>query len=348
MPLPEQIRTAALFAATGASFYLCWLIARPFWAVITWAVALAVVAYPWHRWLSRRMHRNAAALLSVISVAIVLLVPLVVLAQKLFQEASQGLQSLGPVLSVAEVKAKLEGYPLLARIAEWFDVTLNLDEEVRRAAGAVAAKASAFLGNSVWLITQLFLTIVTLFYFFRDGQRLLDSLRRLIPLSDSETSAIFDRVSRTINTCLYSSVIVKLAQGLAGGVMFWILGLPAPVFFGAAMALLAALPFVGTALVWGPAAIYLASSGSWGRAVVLAIWGMLVVGLIDNVLYPILVAGELPFHPLAVFFSILGGLIAFGLPGLVLGPVILVVTTALLDVWRIRKERDTSSTIEVP
>ncbi len=347
--LPEQIRTAALVAATAGSLYLCWLVARPFWAVITWAVALAVVAYPWSRWLARRLPPGAAALIAVVSVAIVLLVPVVFLARQLFQETSQSLESLGPALSSDEIRSKLQSLPLLSKIAEWLDLSLNLDDAARRAAGAVAGQASAFLGNSIWLITQLFLTMLTLFYFFRDGQRLLDSLRRLIPLSESETSSIFQRVSHTINTCLYSSVIVKLVQGFLGGVMFWILGLPAPVLFGAAMALLAALPLVGTGLVWGPAAIYLASSGSWGRAITLAIWGMLVVGSIDNVLYPILVAGELPFHPLAVFFSILGGLIAFGLPGVVLGPVILVVTAALLDIWRIRAGgHRRKRTIEVP
>ncbi len=141
-------------AATAASFYLFWLIARPFWAVITWAVALAVVAYPWHRWLAKRMNRNVAALLSVATVTIVLVVPVVLLAQRLIQETSQSLQSLGPVLSTEEIQAKLEGYPLVGRIASWFDVSLNLEQEVRRAASAVAGKATTFVGNTVWLITQ--------------------------------------------------------------------------------------------------------------------------------------------------------------------------------------------------
>ena len=119
--------------------------------------------------------------------------------------------------------------------------------------------------------------------------------------------------------------------------MFWILGLPAPVLFGAATALFAVLPVMGTAIIWAPVAIFLALSGSWIKAVIRAIWGALVVGLIDNFLYPILVAGELRFHPLAVFFAVFGGLIAFGISGVVLGPVILAITVALLEIWQVRK-----------
>ena len=94
---------------------------------------------------------------------------------------------------------------------------------------------------------------------------------------------------------------------------------------------------MGTAIVWAPAAIFLALSGSWVKAVVLAVWGGLVVGLIDNFLYPILIASELRFHPLAVFFAVFGGLLAFGIAGVVLGPVILAITVALLEIWRMRR-----------
>lgn len=119
--------------------------------------------------------------------------------------------------------------------------------------------------------------------------------------------------------------------------MFWVVGLPAPVLCGAAMALFAVLPVAGTAIIWAPGAIFLALSGSWVKALVLAVWGGLVVGLIDNFLYPILIASELRFHPLAMFFAIFGGILAFGVAGVVLGPVILAVTVALLEFWQVRR-----------
>ena len=191
--------------------------------------------------------------------------------------------------------------------------------------------------GSVWIITQLVLTFLTLFYFFRDRTRLLLFLRRFIPLSSAETDEMFGRIAQSVHASLYGNLLVKLIQGILGGLMFWVLGLPAPVLCGAGMALFAVLPVVGTAMVWAPAAIFLALSGSWVKAVVLAIWGEFVVSLIDNFLYPVLVANELRFHPLAVFFAVFGGLLAFGVAGVVLGPVILAITVALLDLWQLRR-----------
>ena len=119
--------------------------------------------------------------------------------------------------------------------------------------------------------------------------------------------------------------------------MFWILGLPAPLLFGILMSLLAMLPVVGTSLVWGPAALVLIYQGNWIKAIILVAWGGLVISLIDNFLYPFLVATELRFHTLGVLFAVFGGLVAFGLAGVVLGPVILASTVALLEVWTQRK-----------
>ncbi|HXJ41942.1 MAG TPA: AI-2E family transporter, partial [Bryobacteraceae bacterium] len=175
-----------------------------------------------------------------------------------------------------------------------------------------------------------------LFYFFRDRAQLLRILAQLIPLSSAESSDLYRRVSETIRATLYGNLAVKLVQGLLGGLMFWILGLPAPILFGVAMGFAALVPLVGTSVIWGSAAIYLLLHGSWIKALILAIWGGLIVSLVDNLLYPILVAGELRIHTLGVFLSVFGGLIAFGLAGIVLGPVILATTVALVNIWRRR------------
>jgi predicted PurR-regulated permease PerM len=335
--IPPQIRTAALLIATAIALYLCWLVLRPFLSVITWAMALAIVARPWFGWLERRFGRNLAAFISVFSVAVLLVAPAIWIGQTLVQEINAGLPLLGAQFKPDSIHSKLAPYPLLEAVFTRLEATLNLDEAIRRAAGVLATRASALLGSSIWFITQLFLTLVTLFYFIRDREKLLAVLRGYIPLSEAQRTELFNRISRTINACVCGNVIVKLVQGTLGGLMFWILGLPAPVLFGAAMALFAVLPVFGTSLIWGPAAILLAAGGNWGNALILTFWGLFVVSLIDNILYPVLVAEELRLHALAVFFSILGGLIAFGAAGVILGPVILVVTGALFEVWRLRR-----------
>jgi predicted PurR-regulated permease PerM len=195
----------------------------------------------------------------------------------------------------------------------------------------------------VQFVTQAAIMLVTLFYFLRDRHNLLGFIFRLAPLSSGESHELVRRVSETISATLYGNLVVKLVQGVLGGLMFWILGLPAPLLFGILMALLAMLPIVGTSLVWGPAAIVLLYQGSWVKAIVLVVWGGLVVSLIDNLLYPMLVATELRLHTLGVLFSVFGGLIAFGPAGFVLGPVILASAVALLEVWQLRTKNEIKS-----
>jgi predicted PurR-regulated permease PerM len=129
---------------------------------------------------------------------------------------------------------------------------------------------------------------------------------------------------------------VALVQGLLGGLMFWLVGLPAALLWGAAMALLAMVPVLGAFLVWAPAALFLALTGRWGQAVILLVWGVGVVSLIDNLLYPILVGRRLRLHTLPVFIAIVGGILLFGSAGMILGPVALAVTVAFVEIWRRR------------
>ena len=344
----RHVRNGALLVLTGIALYLCWLLARPFLAGITWALALAVVAYPLNHLLERRLRPTPTALLSVLAVVVVLLAPGAFLIQKALEEVRGGLGEIGQNFSSLRVQETAERYPFLAKIVNLLVARFDLNQELKHVAGALASQASALLGGSIRLVTQVVIMLVALFYFLRDHQSLLQYLRRLVPLSGAETDQLFRRVSDTIYATLYGNMVVKLLQGVLGGAMFWVLDLPAPVLCGMAMALFAMLPVAGTSLIWGPAAILLLIQGEWVKAIVLVVWGSLVVSLIDNFLYPILIAGELRIHTLGILLSILGGLIAFGIAGIVLGPVILASTVALLEVWRRRAEGEPERTSQCP
>ena len=147
---------------------------------------------------------------------------------------------------------------------------------------------------------------------------------------------LFVRVTDAIVATVYGTLAVAAVQGCLGGLMFWWLGLPAPLLWGMVMGLLAVVPVLGAFVVWIPAAIFLVLEGSWGRALILAGWGGIVVGGIDNVLYPILVGNRLQMHSVLAFISVGGGLMLFGPSGLILGPVALTITTGLLEIWRHR------------
>jgi predicted PurR-regulated permease PerM len=147
---------------------------------------------------------------------------------------------------------------------------------------------------------------------------------------------VFRRVCDTVHATLYGTLAVAAVQGTLGGLMFWWLGLPASVLWGLVMGVLAIVPVLGAFIVWIPAALLLALEGSWGKALILVVWGGVVVGGIDNLMYPILVGNRLKLHTIPAFMAIVGGLIVFGPSGLILGPVTLTVTMLLLEIWRSR------------
>jgi predicted PurR-regulated permease PerM len=149
---------------------------------------------------------------------------------------------------------------------------------------------------------------------------------------------MFIRVEDTVYATVYGTLAVSAVQGLLGGLMFWWLDLPAPLLWGMVMAVLAVIPVLGAFVVWVPAACFLALEGSWGKALILTLWGAVIVGGIDNLLLPILVGNRLKLHTILAFLSVVGGLMMFGPAGLILGPVALTATTVLLEIWRQRAE----------
>jgi predicted PurR-regulated permease PerM len=174
------------------------------------------------------------------------------------------------------------------------------------------------------------------FYLLRDREQALSFLRVVLPLSRAETDRLFRRFAEVVRASVLGTLLVAAVQGLLGGLMFWWLDLPAPLFWGVVM-----FPSVDTADSWrghrlGSRGRLLAMEGSWDKAVILTLWGLVVVALIDNLLYPLFVGSRLRLHTLLVFIAILGGLILFGTAGLILGPIVLAVALALIDIWRDR------------
>ena len=219
---------------------------------------------------------------------------------------------------------------------DWVQSNVDPGKEAARLAGGLTSWVSSFIADSAWFVLQVVVSAFTLFYLLRDGEEALASLRLWIPLSPEEANQVFSKISETISATLYGHLLASAVQGLLGGLMFWWLGLPAPLMWGTVMALLSVIPVLGAFLIWIPAALFLLLKGSWIKAVILLIWGNFVVGLADNLLYPFLVGKKVRLHPVPVFFAILGGLFTFGVSGLILGPLILAVTIALLKIWRLR------------
>jgi predicted PurR-regulated permease PerM len=333
----DHVLVIVLFVATGILLVLCWQLVRPFINPLAWALALAVVAHPLHGWLAHRIKKpGLAAGLAVFIIAVVLAALVIFVGQSLASSIASGIQTFPSFFQTGHWREQLARIPWLGPLLASLEQQLNLSGQFQSMAGEVGKRVSEFAASSAWIFVQVVLTFFVLFYLFRDRRKALGTLRSLVPLSEKETDKVFTRVADTIHATIFGTLAVAAVQGTLGGLVFWWLGLPAPILWGAVMGLLAIVPVLGAFVVWLPVAVFLAASGQWGKAVILTVWGTVVVGLIDNLLYPMLVGKRLRLHTVPVFFAIVGGLAVFGAAGVILGPVILALTDAILEIWRRR------------
>jgi predicted PurR-regulated permease PerM len=335
-----QSRWLALLAATVAGLYLCWLMLLPFINVLAWAAVLVVVFYPVHRRLVERTKRPAtSAIISCLLVIFVILLPLSLITLALVREvsgAAQGLQN--------NISAFLDpNSPVAGRIFGWLGKYVDIEqlrnpqsiqEHIQQAIGAVAKRTLGLVGGALGVVVQVFFIIFTMYYLFRDGAKIVNLLPGVLPLERGQSAEIISRTREVISASVNGVLVIAAIQGALGAVAFFALGLPSALVWGVVMTFLSLIPVAGAFIVWIPAAIFLALTGHWVKAALLVAWGALVIGSVDNFLRPKLVGERTKLHELFIFFSVLGGLDVFGILGLVLGPVVLAITLALLDVMR--------------
>jgi predicted PurR-regulated permease PerM len=329
--------TVALFILTVLLLYVCYLVARPFLSALTWAIALAIAAFPLHRFVRRRIKvPSLAAAVSLLLVMIVIVVPAFFLGQQVAREAAKGVEQIRANLTPENWEKFQKQNPRVGRVADRIEREINLRDTLQKGAGAVSGTALSAVKGSVQGVVQLFIVFFFLFFFFKDSDRALAGLRSLLPLTDDESQKLFDIVDDTIHAVLSGMLLVALAQGTLGGLIFWWLGLPAPILWGAVMAMLSFLPMLGTGLVWVPAAVILALQGHWIKAFILMGWGIVAIGLVDNFMYPKLVGKKIRLHMIAVFIALLGGVMLFGFAGVILGPLLFAIAYGVLQIWRER------------
>lgn len=213
-------------------------------------------------------------------------------------------------------------------------------ETLKKLSTWVLDQSTRFIVGFSQFVFGFLLMTLSMFYFFRDGKRLMERIKALIPLAPEEKDLLFSRIDEMVHATIFGGVLVAIIQGFLGGLAFWVLGLPSPILWGCVMALLAFVPMIGPSLVWLPAAVLLVLYGQdYVRAVILVVWGIVVVGLSDNLLRPILISGRTKLNTLILFFAVLGGLKAFGFLGLVLGPLVVTICLAILDIYSSKLER---------
>ncbi|WP_296948545.1 AI-2E family transporter [uncultured Massilia sp.] len=321
----------------------------PYSGAVFWGVVLAILFVPLYRWLLARMkqRRNGAAILTLLAIVVLVLIPVALITVSLVQQAAgvYARVSSGHVDFGAYFRQVMGVLPQwLIALLERFDLTSLAT--IQQKLAAVASQISQVVGtyalnfgrNTLDFLVSLTVMLYLLFFLLRDGDHLARRVRQAVPLGRIYKQRLFDNFTTVIRATVKGNVLVAAAQGALGGIAFWFLDVQGPLLWGVVMAFLSLLPAVGAALVWAPVAIYFMVSGSLWEGIGLMVYGVLVIGLVDNVLRPILVGKDTKMPDYIVLLSTLGGMALFGLDGFVIGPVVAALFIAAWDLFASAEE----------
>lgn len=320
-----------------------WLI-RGFMQPIFWAVALAIVFYPAHKLIEEKLPKrpNIAAGLSIVTVLLVVVLPIIGIAAAVTREAGALYQQLRTGdFDLSAIFTNLA--ERLPQVESALQRTGIYPERISEQLSSIAATVSGFLANWALELGQdtlrtaifFFLMLYLLYFFLKDGHRILDGLVHALPLGDNRERALLARFEEVSRATIKGSLVIGVVQGAIGGIAFAVLGLGAPALWGVLMALLSIVPAIGPALVWVPAVIILLLSDRIIAGLILFLIGAVIISLVDNLLRPVLVGRDTRMPDYLILLSTLGGLTAFGLAGVVIGPVI---AAFFLTVWEMAIE----------
>lgn len=356
----EQLFAAFFFAAFLFLLYQLYLFLSPFFAPLLWAAILALTFYPLTAWLVRASggRRSLAAFTLVLVVTVGAILPAFYLGSVLVAEATGAYRRLqhaveqGEVLAlVGRVRESPVGGLLTRATALLEQFSLDLSDLLLRATNwlsdQIVGQATNLARNVLVSVANFMLMLVALFFFFRDGEAMAARVRDLLPMDQEHKDAVVDRLSSTLTAVVQSMIVTAVAQGLLGGIGYWLVGgLTFSVFLGFLTGLASFLPLAGPALVWGGAATYLALTGHVGRALGLAVWGALLVSTADNWIKPLFIGGRAKLPTFLLLIAMLGGLQVYGFLGVFLGPVVLATLIAFVEIYR--EEYRTPVAVPVP
>ncbi|CAM3785071.1 AI-2E family transporter [Bordetella tumulicola] len=330
-----------LLAAVSIAFlWLLW----PLYGAIFWGSILAIIFAPVHRRIASKLgaRRNLAALISLLLVLFVVIVPVAFITASLIQEGANLYQRMksGNLNFGAYFQQILDALPssvhsMLSRfgVGDFTSIQEKLTAGALQASQYLATQAINIGQNTFEFLVSFGVMLYLLYFLLRDGSILSARLRQAIPLSDTHKMHLLRKFTTVIRATVKGNIAVAAAQGVLGGVIFYALGIQGPVLWGVVMAFLSLLPAIGAGLIWAPVAVYFLVSGHMWEGVALVLYGVLVIGMVDNVLRPLLVGKDTKLPDYVVLISTLGGMGLFGLNGFVIGPLIAALFIACWDLF---------------
>jgi predicted PurR-regulated permease PerM len=343
----EHIFSIFALFFTFLCFYFLYRILFPFLTSILWSILVAMIFYP----LYRRLHRFLkgrellSALAMTILVVLVIILPFSLLMASLANEAVDSYHQLDEMIKSGRLQACVEALgekPYLnwvwVRFEQYFsDAGIDppgfLLKNLKQISSFLFDQTSTVVKGISTFVASFFFTLLSLYYLFKDGDALFRKFKEIIPVPPKEKDLLILRFKDMVFATIYGGILIAVIQGVLGGLAFWILGIHSPVLWGTAMAFLSFIPIGGTALVWGPAALLLLLQGSYLDGVILLAIGVFGIGMVDNLLRPYFISSRTNIHSLLLFFAVLGGIQAFGLIGIVVGPLIATLCLTLIEIY---------------
>jgi len=343
----EHIFLIFILFLTFLSIYLFYQVLSPFLTSILWAILLAILFYPLFQRLQRLLKKREVlcAMAMTLLVILVIILPSSLLMVSLANEVVGVYHWVEEMIKTGRLQSHLDQIkeiPVLkwiwGRVYPYGDVSqINPADFLLKNLQQVSTflfnqTSMIFKGLSTFII-GFFFTLLSLYYLFKDGARLFERLKEIVPMPSEERDLLIFRFKQTVYATIYGGIVVAIIQGVLGGTIFWILGISSPVLWGAAMTFLSFIPIGGTALIWGPAAILLFVQGAFLKGIILVGLGVFGISMVDNFLRPFFVSTRTKIHPLLLFFAVLGGIQVFGLIGLVAGPLIVTLFLTLIEIY---------------
>jgi predicted PurR-regulated permease PerM len=339
--------------------YQLYRVFSPFLGPIIWAAIFAMVFYPLYLAVLRRLNgrRTAAAAAMTTLVGLLIVVPTaslsgIVTAQSggLYRQLTEYVQSGALNQRVQQIRDSRPGrfVQRLSRQGWQIDVGEMVRTAIERGGNFAVTQVTTFARNVALFLLDLTIMLFTLFFFFRDGDRMSRNLRDLVPMDPQHKDTIFYRTYDTLSAVVRGMVVTAIVQGLLVWIGLLIAGVPYAAFLGVLAGILSFVPLVGPAGIWVPVTLYLAVVGDWGRALFMLLYGSLGVSLADNILRPLLIGERVHIPTVFLFFAILGGIEAYGILGLFLGPVLLALVVSFIKIYRAEYATGTSAASLVP
>jgi len=334
MSLNRIVEYVFFFSLLLASGYMVWLISAPFISALALAAIVVTIFHPLHRAILAvvtEKYKSFAAFISTILILILIIIPVFFVSSMVIKEIvgfykSFDTESVTVNNLISNLESSIE--PLLG------GVDINLNGQIKNTMQAFTGNIGSIFASTISTVFISFISIISSFYFFRDGKEFLKIIIKVSPLPDDEDRIIFNRLARSVRSVVTGTVLVALIQGILVSLGFFIFGINRAILWGSMAAVGALIPGIGTTIVTVPAIIYLFITSSLGDALGLLLWSMTLVGLIDNLIGPYLMSRGNDLHPFLVLISVLGGISLFGpIVGFILGPVIVTLFIVLLEIY---------------